>query len=150
MLEYEIVFASGFIARITESTPEYKDLFSALRGGSNNFGIVTRFVFRVFPQGRLWGGTLIHGIESKDQQLQAFYNFAGNPGYDPSASLIQSFGMSEQGSGIVNGIVYTKPESEPTVFKPFLKIDPVQVNTLRELSLTELTLEQDKFNQNGR
>ncbi|KAL9617489.1 MAG: hypothetical protein Q9160_007700 [Pyrenula sp. 1 TL-2023] len=149
VLEYEIIFASGFIARVTEDTPEYKDLFFALRGGSNNFGIVTRFAFRVFRQGRLWGGTLIHGVESKDQQLNALNDFAANPKYDPSASLIQSFGMSEQGSGIVNGIVYTKLESEPSVFKPFLNIDPIHVNTLRELTLTELTLEQDKFNQGG-
>lgn len=57
--------------------------------------------------------------------------------------------MSEQGSGFVNGVVYTKPQNEPKVFKPFLKLDPIHVNTLRELSLTELTREQDDFNENG-
>ena len=92
----------------------------------------------------------MHSIETKDQQLQAFYNYASNPFPDPNASLIHSVGMSaERGSGIVNSVVYTKPESEPAVIKPFLDLKPVLLNTLRELSLTELTREQDSFNQNG-
>lgn len=150
VLEYEIVLASGDTIRATQNDPEYGDLFFALRGGSNNFGVVTRFTFRVFRQGRLWGGTLIHGIESKEQQLNAFYDYAGSSEPDPSASLVHCFGMSaEQGSGFVNGIVYTKPESDPAVFKPFTNIDPIYANTLRELSPTELTREQDAFNENG-
>lgn len=150
VLEYEVVLASGTIIRTTENDPEHGDLFRALQGGSNNFGIVTRFIFRIFPQGRLWGGTLIHPVETKNQQLQAFYVFAGNPLYDPNASLIQSFGMSaERGSGFVNSIVYTKPESQPTVIRPFTSLEPTYLNTVRELSLTELTQEQDSFNENG-
>ncbi|KAL8651007.1 MAG: hypothetical protein Q9210_003490 [Variospora velana] len=149
VLEYEVVLASGSIVRATPNDLEYSDLFYALRGGSNNFGIVTRFTFRTFPQGHLWGGTLIHPIETKTQQLQAFYDFCGDS-YDPSASLIHSFGMSsERGSGFVTSIVYTKPEHEPAVVKPFTEIQPVYQNTLRELSLTALTLEQDAFNENG-
>ncbi|KAL9020281.1 MAG: hypothetical protein Q9185_002461 [Variospora sp. 1 TL-2023] len=149
VLEYEVVLASGSIVRATPNDPECSDLFYALRGGSNNFGIVTRFTFRTFPQGHLWGGTLIHPIETQTQQLQAFYDFCGHS-YDPSASLIHSFGMSsERGSGFVNSIVYTKPEHEPAIVKRFTEIQPIYQNTLRELSLTALTLEQDAFNENG-
>ncbi|KAL8723689.1 MAG: hypothetical protein Q9181_007230, partial [Wetmoreana brouardii] len=148
--EYEVVLASGGTVRATENDPDYGDLFRALRGGSNNFGIVTRFSFRTFPQGRLWGGTLIYPIETKDQQLEAFYNYSTSPSCDPNVSLIHSFGMSaERGSGFVNSIVHTKPESEPTVTKPFTSLKPTYLNTLRELSLTELTVEQDSYNRNG-
>ena len=148
MVEYEIVLASGDIIRASET--EHQDLLRALRGGSNNFGIVTRFVFRTIPLSQLWGGTLIQPLETKGQQLQAFHDFVANPSYDAHASLIHSFGMSaERGSGFVNSIVYTKPESEPAVIKPFTSIEPAYVNTLRELSLTELTREQDAFNENG-
>ena len=150
VVEYEVILASAAIVRVTEKDPEHSDLFRALRGSSNNFGIVTRFTFRAFHQGRLWGGTLIHPVVTKDQQLQAFYDFAGNPSYDPNASLIHSFGMSaERGSGIVNGVVYTKPQSNPAVIKPFTSIEPTFLNTLRELSVTELTREQDSFNESG-
>lgn len=150
MLEYEVVLASGTIVKATENDSEYGDLFRALRGGSNNFGIITQFTFRTFRQGRMWGGTLMHSIETREKQLQAFYNYANNPSPDPNASLIHSVGMSaERGSGVVNSVVYTKPESEPAVIKPFLDLKPTLMNTLRELSLTELTREQDAFNENG-
>ena len=144
---FEIVLASGTVLRPTETNQEQGHLF---RGGSNNFGIVTRFVLRTFPQGRLWGGTFIHPLETKDQQLQTFYNFTNNPSYDPNASLIHSFGMSaERGSGLVSSIVYTKPQSEPAVIKPFFSLEHTYLDTLRELSLTELTREQDSSNENG-
>ena len=148
-MEYEVVLADGTIVIATEK--EYGDLFGALRGASNNFGVVTRFVFRAFRQGRLWGGILIQPLETKDQQLQAFYNFSKNPMYDPHASLVHSFGMStERGTGFVNSVVYTKPEAaEPAVIRPFVDILPTQLSTLRELTLTELTREQDAFNENG-
>lgn len=53
---------------------------------------------------------------------------------------------SERGSGFVNSLVYTKPEPDPAVVKPFNEIQPIYQNTLRELSLTTLTSEQDAFN----
>ncbi|KAF2864675.1 hypothetical protein BDV95DRAFT_292125 [Massariosphaeria phaeospora] len=150
VLEYEVVLASGEIIHATENDSEYRDLFRALRGASNNFGIVTSFTFRIFPQGRVWGGTLIHPLETKERQLSAFHDFCANPSFDPNASLIQSFGFSaDRGTGCVNGVVYTKPESEKDVINPFINIEPTYVNTLREMSITELTKEQDAFNENG-
>ncbi|KAI9666055.1 MAG: hypothetical protein M1821_003990 [Bathelium mastoideum] len=56
---------------------------------------------------------------------------------------------AERGSGFVNGIVYTKPTPKPAVIQPFLNLNPIYVNSLRELSVTELTQEQDAFNENG-
>ena len=133
-----------------ENDPEQRDLFRALREGANTFGIVTRFIFRTFRQGRLWGGTLIHPLETKTRQLQALHDFSGNPLYDPNVALTYSFGMSaERGSGFVNSIVYSKPLSEPFAFTPFISMEAAVMSTLRELSLTELTQEQDAFNENG-
>lgn len=37
-----------------------KDLWVALKGGANNFGIVTRFDLAVFEQGPLWGGKIFY------------------------------------------------------------------------------------------
>jgi hypothetical protein len=150
VLEYEIVLPSGDVLRLTDADVEHRDLFLALRGGSNNFGIVTQFWFRTFRQGRLWAGVLIHPLETKDVQLKAFYDFCSRPIYDPHASIMQSFGLSaEQGTGCVNNIVYTEAEADPAIFEPFTSIQPVYTNTLREVSLMDLTLEQDAFNENG-
>jgi len=141
---------SGEVLHVTENDSEHADLLSALRGGSNNFGIVTRFTFRTFPQGRLWAGMMMYPLETKDQQIQALYDYCTSSSFDPNASLMQSFGLSaEQGTGCMNSLVYTKPEAEPEVFKPFTAIQPVYMNTVRELSLTDLTIEQDAWNTTG-
>ncbi|KAL8939650.1 MAG: hypothetical protein Q9211_002642 [Gyalolechia sp. 1 TL-2023] len=131
--------ASSSTVRATESDSNNGDLFRALRGCSINFGIAD-----------FLGGTLVYPIETKDQQLQAFYNYSTNPSSDPNVSLIHSFGISaERDSGFVNSIVHMKPESEPSVIKPFTSLSPTYLNTLRERSLTELTIEQDSYNVTG-
>jgi FAD/FMN-containing dehydrogenase len=56
ILSYEIVLASGAI--VTASASTNPDLWRALKGGSNNFGIVTRFTARSFPSSKIWSGFL--------------------------------------------------------------------------------------------
>ncbi|KZL71547.1 6-hydroxy-D-nicotine oxidase [Colletotrichum tofieldiae] len=56
VLEYEVVLADGQIVTVTPTA--YPDLFWALRGGGSNFGIVTKFKFNAFEQGKLWNGNL--------------------------------------------------------------------------------------------
>jgi len=48
------VLANGQIVDANASS--YSDLFYALKGGSNNFGVVTRIDLKTFPQGKFWGG----------------------------------------------------------------------------------------------
>jgi hypothetical protein len=150
VLEYEIVLASGELLRIREESVEHQDLFQALRGGSNNFGIVTRFVFRTFQQGPLYAGMVMHPMETKNEQLQTFYNYCTTSPIDPQASLMQTYGLSaERGTGCVNSMVHTKARSDADVLKPFMALQPVYMNTMKEISLVDFTLEQDAFNAAG-
>jgi FAD/FMN-containing dehydrogenase len=41
VLEYELVVANGSISHVNKDN--YPDLFKALKGGGNNFGIVTNY-----------------------------------------------------------------------------------------------------------
>ncbi|KAJ9618491.1 hypothetical protein H2203_009088 [Taxawa tesnikishii (nom. ined.)] len=52
-----IVVASGEI--VTASADENADLFWAVCGAGQNFGVVVEFVFRAFEQGDVWGGMLM-------------------------------------------------------------------------------------------
>ncbi|KAF5875551.1 putative fad binding domain protein [Botrytis fragariae] len=51
---FEIVFSNGTLANV--NAHDNPDLYWALRGGGNNFGIVTRFDLQTYPQGPAWGG----------------------------------------------------------------------------------------------
>ena len=57
MLAAEVVTADGQVLQVDAQT--HPDLFWALRGGGGNFGVVTRFTFRVHPLGMVVGGILL-------------------------------------------------------------------------------------------
>ena len=57
LLAAEIVTADGQILRVDADT--HPDLFWAIRGGGGNFGVVTRFQFRLHPLDHIVGGILI-------------------------------------------------------------------------------------------
>lgn len=53
----EIVTADGRL--LTASAGQHQDLFWAVRGGGGNFGVVTRFQFKLYPVGNVLGGALV-------------------------------------------------------------------------------------------
>jgi FAD/FMN-containing dehydrogenase len=57
LLAAEIVTASGEVLHVDAAS--HPDLFWALRGGGGNFGVVTRFQYRLHPVDRIVGGLLL-------------------------------------------------------------------------------------------
>ncbi|MCX2181176.1 FAD-binding oxidoreductase [Streptomyces sp. SKN60] len=69
--EVEIITADG--ATRTASRVENPDLFWAVRGGGGNFGVVTRFTFRLHEVGPvITGGLAAWGIDRADEVLAAY------------------------------------------------------------------------------
>jgi FAD/FMN-containing dehydrogenase len=69
--EVEIVTADS--ERRTASPREHDDLFWALRGGGGNFGVVTRFTFRLHEVGpTVTGGLIAWPFERADEILRAY------------------------------------------------------------------------------
>jgi FAD/FMN-containing dehydrogenase len=56
LLSVDIVTADGHL--INASEDEHQDLFWAVRGGGGNFGVVTRFQFKLYPVDTVLGGAL--------------------------------------------------------------------------------------------
>jgi len=66
----QVVTAAGDV--IEAGADSNKDLFWALRGGGGNFGVVTRFDYRLHPIGTLLGGALAYEGSHARQVLGAF------------------------------------------------------------------------------
>jgi FAD/FMN-containing dehydrogenase len=66
----EVVTAEGQTMKASEK--ENSDLLWGLRGGGGNFGVVTKFLYRLHPLEPMLGGLLIHPI-SKAKGLLHFY-----------------------------------------------------------------------------
>ncbi len=56
LVSVDIVTADGHL--INASEDEHQDLFWAVRGGGGNFGVVTRFQFKLYPVDMILGGAL--------------------------------------------------------------------------------------------
>ncbi|HXI02698.1 MAG TPA: FAD-binding oxidoreductase [Candidatus Saccharimonadales bacterium] len=70
----EVVTAKGEVLRTSAS--ENPDLFWAIRGGGGNFGIVTRFTYRLHPVGPdLLSGLIVYPFAEAKQVLQQYREF---------------------------------------------------------------------------
>ena len=70
----EVVTAAGEVVRA--SATEHPDLFWALRGGGGNFGVVTRFEFRLHPVGpNVLSGLIVYPISEAKPVLQQYREF---------------------------------------------------------------------------
>ena len=137
----EIVLSGGSIKNV--SATSYPDLHRALRGGSNNFGVVTRLDMTTLPLGRMWGGTTYYPLDTYAQQIENLYSFTADPDYDKNAALIQSYGGEAGEMAVLNNYAYGKPTpTPPAIFQPFTTIVPQLLNTTRESNLTDFVLEQ--------
>ncbi len=70
----EVVTAAGEVVRA--SSTEHPDLFWALRGGGGNFGVVTRFEFRLHSVGpNVLSGLIVYPISAAKSVLQQYREF---------------------------------------------------------------------------
>lgn len=70
LVEAEVVLADGSI--VTANAQQHPDLFWALRGGGGNFGIVTRFTFRLHPVAPMIAGFVMYPASQAAQVLGHF------------------------------------------------------------------------------
>jgi FAD/FMN-containing dehydrogenase len=74
LLSAEVVLADGRL--VTASQASNRDLFWALRGGGGNFGVVTRFEFRLHPVGdTIYGGMMFFEPDDAAAVMRYFRDF---------------------------------------------------------------------------
>ncbi|KAF1848040.1 FAD-binding domain-containing protein [Cucurbitaria berberidis CBS 394.84] len=145
---YEVVTASGIV--VTASATSFPDLYWALRGGGNNFGIVTNFKLNAFPLGKMWGGQRIYTENNFPAVLDAIYKFATvTSSQDTDAAQIVSFGsIAQLGKIAIVQMHYAQPVSNASVFNDFNAIQHVQSNTAVS-SLADLTIKMNEGAADG-
>ncbi|KAK8079211.1 hypothetical protein PG994_003018 [Apiospora phragmitis] len=85
VLNFQVVLSDGAV--VDANSEENADLFFALRGGGNNFGIVTRIDLQTFAQGLLWSASLMCDTSTLDATIQEYVRLSASKDYDEYASF---------------------------------------------------------------
>ncbi|KAF2751073.1 FAD binding domain-containing protein [Sporormia fimetaria CBS 119925] len=143
VVSFEVVTASGIIINVSET--QYADLYWALRGGGNNFGLVTKFNLEAFPLGQVWGGQRIYTQEAMPALIDAYFNL-GQQEEDPKAHQILSFAFSAPNVALaIVELEYVAPVANATVMAEYNAINsPTIADTTGIKTLARLTTGLDE------
>lgn len=111
---FNLVLPNGTITTVDSSTP---DLFFALKGGLNRFGIVTSAVYKAHPQTNIYGGLNTYGTEQIPAVLNATTAFF-EQNTDPKAQIITTLQGSATGPTCLGLFFYDAP-TKPSSFDLF-------------------------------
>ena len=124
VLNFEVILANSSIVHANAQTNA--DLFWALKGGSSNFGIVTRFDVKTFPVTSVYGGTTIYEPQSVTGYLDAIANYVvpGGGSDDILASINPTLAVNVSTVAFtINSISsHVGPDANPVAFANFSKI----------------------------
>lgn len=116
----------------------YPDLFWALRGGGNNFGIVTRFDYETFPQSDVYAGSILYDYEHRDAVIKAFASFAYDS--DPKSATWLSAAIHEDRRLFSALAMYASPTEDNAVMKAYAAI-PFLHGTQKVRSMADMVHE---------
>lgn len=147
VLEFEVVLASGEVVRASvESNP---NLWTSLRGGLNNFGIVTSLKLRAFKAGDIWGGVTYYKPETFPQLVQRACDFASTKDQDAHIMASAGYGFGQQ---VVMCVMHhTQGDENAPSLRPFITMEPQikQMGTMRKSTHLDFCEELSKFSSDG-
>ena len=138
VVNYEVVLADGSVENANaKSNP---DLYWALKGGSSNFGIVTRFDVQTFKSPKIWAGFYSVAEQHIPEFIAAIANYSASGINDPLSGLVPA--VVSGSPNVAAAILFYDSETKgyPDCFKPFTDIPSVE-NTLAFKTLTQLAEE---------
>ncbi|KAK7032233.1 hypothetical protein VNI00_013191 [Paramarasmius palmivorus] len=135
VVAYDLVLPNGTFIEVKEQSSP--DLFFALKGGFNNFGIVTSFTLNVFPQTDVWGGTVVYPLNASDAVHRATENFSFNNTDLKAVALTLYTATSFNQTTLLVNLFYDGPTPPSGVFDEFLNVPGAVVTLSRTMGLTE-------------
>jgi len=156
MIGAEVVLADGSVVRANAN--ENQDLFWGLRGGGGNFGIVTKFEYRLHPIGpMIFGGMLVFPRFRATEVIKAYRDLMETADDDIGGGValvcappLDFVPEPMHGMPVVGVIVcYTgEPENGPNAIKPILDLQPV-MNITQPMPYLEIQKLIEAGNQPG-
>ncbi|TLD33705.1 hypothetical protein PspLS_00247 [Pyricularia sp. CBS 133598] len=150
LLEVEVVLGNGRI--VTANAASEPDLFWAMRGAGDSFGVTTRFTSRLYPQGDVWGGLLEFPHERLPEIIVATNEMLKKGDEDQCLMVTSTYATSKDPEGAERAKVATvccfyngtAGRAEGEVFKPLLSLGP-HTNTAKQLPYPEMNQVLDDF-----
>ena len=129
IMGYEIVLGNGNVTYASASSNP--DLWLALKGGSNNFGIITRFDIATISQGKMSYNLVSYNYTNASLQAHAnaFSDFMKPQNFDKSAMM--GMFLNYYGGGQISlsdALWYIQPVQKPAVYNSFFNISSSNVS----------------------
>lgn len=138
VVNFEVVLADGSI--VNANADENSDLYRSLKGGSGNFGFVTRLDQRVVEQTKMWGGISTYSYDDRDDLFNAYLDFVENMSEDTASQNIVSTQYSAAGYALITVLSNVDAVENATAFDDYLAI-PTETSTLRIGEIADLVPE---------
>jgi FAD/FMN-containing dehydrogenase len=134
------VLADGRIINVDKDS--HPDLFRALKGGSNNFGIVTKFTMAAIPCAKVWGGMAFLPKQVIPAAIEATTSFTDNVANDPDSNLVAMFTHMPDFKDIVVATLYANVAGieKPPAYEKWLAL-PEILNTIKMTSVSDMAFE---------
>ncbi|KAK8069942.1 hypothetical protein PG994_006558 [Apiospora phragmitis] len=120
----------------------------AMKGGSGNFGLITRYdMFAIeFPDPSstdIWGGIVIYDVAEQEAVIDSYVKFAENSGKDRNSTAIVYWAYIPALGGMMLNIALenTINEVEPAAFDDYLKTPGIVSKTLKSAPMSVITME---------
>ncbi|OJD21524.1 hypothetical protein ACJ73_07132 [Blastomyces percursus] len=147
VVNYHVVMADARLQNVNQTS--HPDLYLALRGGGNNFGIVVRFDLDTYPQGEMWSTIRSYGLDAKKFITEGLAVFNEQAGDDPSLSIITSFSnvQGQWTSGLIAHYANAVPDPDifTSSFENLINVEPVH-QTTQIARLANLTRDFSSYN----
>lgn len=143
---FEVVLADGSVVDANED--ENSDLWQALKGGSGNFGLVTRYDLHAIEfadpaEPNIWGGIVGFEYAQTDPIIDAFIAFTDNVPNDVYSSSIMGWGYDPSNGGFAIRCVLDNVANVAyaPAFDGYLAVDGQTSNSLRSGTMSNITTE---------
>ncbi|KAI0198890.1 FAD binding domain-containing protein [Astrocystis sublimbata] len=134
VVNFEVVLADGRI--VNANADDHADLWTALKGGSGNFGIVTRFDMKTIeysnPQNHIYGGSLTYKPESTKEAIAALVDYVDNQSKDLASHAYTVWGhIPSIGAIIMSFIANVLNDDSTSTFDGILGVPGMTSSSVR-------------------